>query len=522
MTSKSSKAVISSRDKKSTKINANVKSGSKTSKKPLQNNKNKKNKIITKPLQVNKNKIIKKPLQEKENSKTIKKTIKKPLHTKQIKSATKIVNTMHNSKTSTNHAGVYSFSIIKDNHFRLQSQRVFFTYKNHIPFDQLYNFINKLFPIKQYIICHEDGDEQNPYLHTHISVEFNYKIDVRNCRYFDYNFKNEVMHPNIGTTRNWPASCIYCLKIWKKNPLPDNKNWHANFDVEEFLKKNKRNKCVQDINVKELCNRIHSYNSVTETIKNEAIELRDVIPLIAIYNNKSRTIDPKLFNHFVKWGQTMRKWQIELYSIINSEVDLRKVYWIFDEIGGQGKSNFCSYVDIVKKKDECLTISSGGSLRDISDVIRNWMERGASPKIIFIDLPRTFNDDKHNSVYTIIENIKNGRLTCTKYKGDTIQFYPPHVMVFSNWMPDVSLLSKDRWVILNLKSKHTNDINASFKQIDLNYVQKNELDTNYPEIDFHFFNNNALGNTKNIIFNDDDTEIYYTDAYLFNDDDIFD
>src|SRR5687768_7614677 len=104
-------------------------------------------------------KSFQKNIKAKSGSKTIKKTIQK----KKTKSS------------ENNHVCEYSFSIIKDNNFRLQSQRVFFTYKNHIPFDKLYNFLNGLFPISQYIICHEDGDEQHPYHHTHISVEFQKK-----------------------------------------------------------------------------------------------------------------------------------------------------------------------------------------------------------------------------------------------------------------------------------------------------------------------------------------------------------
>jgi Geminivirus Rep catalytic domain len=444
------------------------------------------------------NKSTKKPI-KKSNSKTKKKIQKKK------------------TKVSKNHVGEYAFNIIKDDKFRLNSQRVFFTYKHHIPFNDLYNFLNGLFPITQYIICHENGDEQHNYLHTHVSVEFEKKIDVRNCRHFDYKFNDELVHPNIGTTRNWPASCIYCLKIWKKNPVPDNKNWDSNFDVLEFLKKNKRNKCVQEINIKELCKRINSYKSAHETIENEAKELKDVIPLMAMYGNKHREIDPKLVKYYQKWEQTMRNWQKQLYNIIDSKANRRKVYWIVDVMGGQGKTDFCTYVDTIKKKDECLTIASSGSLRDISDVVRNWMDRGASPKIILIDIPRTFNDDKHNSIYTIIESIKNGRLTCTKYKGDTIQFYPPHVMVFSNWMPDVSYLSKDRWVILNLKANHANDKNAELYKINIENVKNNELDDDYEQILFDpKLIDTGTDSDESI---DDDMNFAFTDADFKDDND---
>ncbi len=416
-------------------------------------------------------------------SKNVKHTKKQSIQKKNIRSGSKTSKPNQTTKkSSVSHVGQYSFKVLKDDKFRLQAQKVFFTYKHHIPFDTLVNFIDKLFPISQYIVCHEDGDEQHNYLHTHISIEFKKKIDVCNCRRFDITFNNEVIHPNIGVTRNWPASCIYCLKIWKKDPSEKNKNWFANFDVLEFLKKNKRNKCVQDLNIKELCKRIESYKSVSEVIENEAQDLRDVIALKTIFENKRREIDPNLVNYFKKWEKQMRKWQIDLYNVIDKKPNRRTVYWVVDSVGGQGKTDFCTYVDTFKKKDECLTIASTGSLRDIADVIRNWMDRGAYPKIILIDLPRTFKD--RDSIFTTIESVKNGRLTCTKYKGDTIQFNPPHVMIFSNWMPDISLLSKDRWVILNLKAKHANDKNATLKKLNIDDLETDTLPDDVEEISF--------------------------------------
>lgn len=454
-----------------------------------------------------------KPIKSRRDFKSSKSNIKKYSGSKSKKQVQE-----KKSKVSKNHAGEYAFTLLKDDNFRLQSQKVFFTYKHHIPFNDLYNFINGLFPIKQYIICHENGDEQNNYLHTHMSVDFEKKLDVRNCRQFDYKLNDEIIHPNVGTTRNWPASVNYCLKIWKEDPKPGSENWFSNFDIVEFLKHNKRNKCVQEINLKELCKRIDSYKSFTETIENECSELKDVIPLQTLYNNKRRPIDPKVIKYFQKWEQSMRKWQTDLYNILDKKSNRRKVYWVVDEVGGQGKTDFCTYVDTIKKKDECLTIAASGSLRDIADVVRNWMDRGAYPKIILIDIPRTFNDDKHNSIYTIIESIKNGRLTCTKYKGDTLQFYPPHVMVFSNWMPDISFLSKDRWIILNLKSKYADDKNAILKKINIDCIKKNELDDDYEELDFEFIDTESEKGEINDEESDMDMSFNESD-FLDSDDD---
>jgi hypothetical protein len=392
--------------------------------------------------------------------------------------------TIQSSKLNKNHAGEYAFKTLSDNNFRLQSERVFLTYKHHIDFDKLLDFIKSKHPIKNYIICHELGDEQHNYPHTHVSIEFQNKIDVRDCRKFDFDYNGEVIHPNIGTTRNWPASCIYCLKIWKKNPTEENKNWKSNFDVLEFLKQNKRNKAVKELNIKDLCNRIEKYNSVTETFQNEATSLQDIHALKMLYDNKRQLIDPKLIKYLEKWEKTMRPWQKQLFDILQKPCKMRKVYWVYDKIGKQGKSQLCDYVELLKMKDKCLVINATGSIRDIADIIRNWMKNGGSPEVILLDIPRTFKD--RESIYTMIECIKGGRITCTKYAGTTLNFYPPHLMVFANWAPDIEsdYLSPDRWTVIHLVATKINDKDAVLKRVNINTIKKNELDLGLEEIDF--------------------------------------
>ena len=384
-----------------------------------------------------------------------------------------------------NNIDIQKSNIIKnmdDDNFRLQSQKIFFTYKHHIPFDKLFNFINNIFTISKYIICHENGDECHNYLHTHMAVEFDKKINVTNSRTFDYEYDNENIHPNIATTRNWAAACVYCLKMWKNEPTDENKNWESNFDVLDYLKNNKnnRNMFIKDIDIKDLVKRVNSYKSVSETIKNEAKDLRDVVPLMAIYNNKVQDVDPRLIKYYNEiWIPNIRPWQQKISDILNAEAQRRLVYWIYEKIGHQGKSEFCTYMDTILKPDSCLTIAASGSLRDMNDVVRNWVDDhgGKYPDIVLFDIPRTFNDDKHTSIYTTIESFKNGKLTCTKYKGGTLKFYPPIVMVFSNWMPEISdhTLSKDRWMVLKLCSTKPNDINAPLKRIRVDLEKDDDM-----------------------------------------------
>lgn len=143
----------------------------------------------------------------------------------------------------------------------------------------------------------------------------------------------------------------------------------------------------------------------------------------------------------LKLIQKLRPWQEDLKNILVSEPDERSVYWIFDEIGNGGKSAFSKYMHV---KHNVLVIQ-GGKLADIMNIIFNTdMEQCEA---IIIDVPRI---NKNNISYSAVECLKNGMITNTKYETGTKVFNPPHVMIFSNYLPEDDKLSKDRWKLYEL------------------------------------------------------------------------
>ncbi len=193
---------------------------------------------------------------------------------------------------------------ISDTNFRLNSKSVFLTYKHHIPFNDLINFIDTMHPILEYVICHENSDKNDPYLHTHATIKFKYTVNITNCRKFDYSYDREIIHPNIKTTRDWVASCEYLLKQARKTKI---KNWFADFDVEELLKTT-RNKYIKKLkkesykepkpgDIAEQCIRIGNYKNSFEAIQKEASSLKDVMAINMIYNNKQSIVSEKQINY---------------------------------------------------------------------------------------------------------------------------------------------------------------------------------------------------------------------------------
>lgn len=69
--------------------------------------------------------------------------------------------------------------------------------------------------------------------------------------------------------------------------------------------------------------------------------------------------------------------------------------------------------------------------------------------ICIMDFPRTVEGYVS---YSAIEEIKNGMFFNGKFESSMVMFNTPHIVIFANFLPDTSKLSKDRWVIENISN----------------------------------------------------------------------
>jgi len=131
-------------------------------------------------------------------------------------------------------------------------------------------------------------------------------------------------------------------------------------------------------------------------------------------------------------------WQKDIIAIIGTVPDRRKVYWYYDTVGGTGKSTFVSYL---MKNYGAVAMSTTVKER----VIRAYQ----GEPVVVINITR--NEGQKNQVnYSILETLKDGHGFNTMYEPGTKLWKIPHVFVFSNIYPDVSALSSDRWVIVDI------------------------------------------------------------------------
>lgn len=149
----------------------------------------------------------------------------------------------------------------------------------------------------------------------------------------------------------------------------------------------------------------------------------------------------EIVDYFVSEGCKYTSWQEEIIQILESPVDRRKIYWYYDYCGACGKSTFARHLRI--KFGPKILILTSGKASDLAKILADVLEKVDIKAIIF-DIPRD-REAKFN--YGFMEEVKNGYLISGKYESCSLLFNAPHVIVMSNWMPDESKMSRDRWVI---------------------------------------------------------------------------
>lgn len=133
-------------------------------------------------------------------------------------------------------------------------------------------------------------------------------------------------------------------------------------------------------------------------------------------------------------------WEKDIISIVKNEPDDRKIYWIYETTGNVGKSTFCKYLCV---KHNALIL--GGKANDMKYGIVKYMEKnGEYPRTIIADIPRT---NKKFISYQGLEEVKNACFFSGKYEGNMVIGNNPHLIIFANFPPDKSKMSKDRWVV---------------------------------------------------------------------------
>ena len=142
----------------------------------------------------------------------------------------------------------------------------------------------------------------------------------------------------------------------------------------------------------------------------------------------------------------LRAWQKDAMKYFESPTK-RQVIWICGINGNEGKTWFQDYVQAFYGYHRVCKLDLRIKHANICNVLKK-QTLGTIDIFLFNDSRSVSGEDLN--LYRIIEDIKDGQATTSKYDNDNIRFKTPNtLMVFSNKYPDRKKLSKDRWLVLH-------------------------------------------------------------------------
>lgn len=138
----------------------------------------------------------------------------------------------------------------------------------------------------------------------------------------------------------------------------------------------------------------------------------------------------------VQW----RDWQANVLKLVEKQLadkDDRKIIWVWEEPGNIGKSFLGEYLKY--KYDAALCAGKAADVRYSYD----------GQRVCVVDIPRS-QMEYMAQLYTVSEELKNGRFLNGKYESCEKLFEPPVVLFFANARPDYDKWSRDRIVEIDL------------------------------------------------------------------------
>ena len=123
----------------------------------------------------------------------------------------------------------------------------------------------------------------------------------------------------------------------------------------------------------------------------------------------------------------------------------RKINVVYCQSGNLGKSSLIGYMR-ANKLGRALP-----PVNDYKDLLRIVYDLPVS-KLYLFDMPRALNKDKMFQFYGAVETIKDGYAYDDRYTFKDKVFDCPNVWIFTNILPDMELLSKDRWALWKINS----------------------------------------------------------------------
>lgn len=145
------------------------------------------------------------------------------------------------------------------------------------------------------------------------------------------------------------------------------------------------------------------------------------------------------------------EWQKDLVAELLTVPNDRSIIWYADLDGGTGKTQLAKWIFATMPGVQYISSSN------LKDATYQIIKRVDDPRILLCNLPRSAEGKLS---YAIFESIKDGIVYSGKYEGGTRIFPSPHIVVFTNFFPDETQLTHDRWDIRTLRNNPPRRANA--------------------------------------------------------------
>lgn len=318
----------------------------------------------------------------------------------------------------------------------IHNQKVLLTYKTHIDKEELRKLIESRSGrvVKFYRAAHENGDETDPYEHTHVVVDFGSAVTSNDVRLFDYG----EIHPNMN-----PLKTQTHFRNAKKYLAKED------IDNEDLLEEERP-----------IAEGIWECASKQEALKKYVKRPSDTGGVIQMYDAKPKVAVRSQIHKARRWQKELKKRlekevsESEGEEVLTDDEDKdkmfefdsgpdRKIIVIHDPVGKTGKTWLMKEL-VIADPVKYFAIGSMGSTRDMATVMHNALIGGWSGDTLLIGLTRTKAD---HAIYDPLEQMRDGMMTVTKYQGGACAWEPRNVVMLTNWMPKLEALTMDRWEI---------------------------------------------------------------------------
>lgn len=351
----------------------------------------------------------------------------------------------------------------KNKNFSVKNCQFLLTYKTHIDKDGMKGFIESICSdqgseLKEFYMCHENGDTTNNYEHCHVYFKCKPEIRTTTCTAFDIlsdpdDEDSAVIHPNIvtvgkGLANEWGTK--YYLTKEDKSPdlIELAKICILNAKMKKFQIGGGKSAPLAGAGIP-LADRVWACATLREALRTCCGEYGHAAGIRAIWEEKETESRPKIpFKLNCEWS-----WQMYLRDkLLAPEWNHRLLHWIVGRLGAEGKSTFADYFT---NNFGGIYLSTAAGTSNIATVMHEHIKAGGSCKYIFIDLPRA---SKMHKMWDTLECLLNGKMTVMKYKGTTIRLGKPRVIVFSNWNPPFDIKAIKEARAANEKERRNPDL----------------------------------------------------------------